>query len=1332
MAPMTRPARRAALEHIITVVLGQEPDGVLLDAIREHNISSPADLCNLSHEDISQLWFHDEEGREQPLPKGTANLIRIFKHFKAWRISEGNPISDEEWGELTEDEFTNYRFSDDCERRIEGIMTPKNDASTGSKSGNGPPSNNNGLLHEFRKGIKRDPTLFPKLTDPKHWDAWNRAAKAQARAQLVYEVFDPTYVPLTDESKALFEEKKKYVYAVFERCLLHIKGKSLVREYDTSYDAHALYAKLLDYHTKSTSASLESSALLAYITNVKVDDGQWKGSAESFILHWHDQLRKYESLRPNTNALSDDMKRTILENAVHPIEELRIVKTQAEQHTIQKGTTLTYDQYFDLLTSAAQAYDRQLTTRHQTRHTRRILEHDIYQDADDMHSDYEFSVYDAYALHQASQGSRPLSFSQWQQLGPDGQRIWDMLSPEQKSIILSPRSQPTPRPDSRQDHGRRPPSKNPPTAHISVHDSTLTTHPVIDADSTMPPSLPTSIAAHLSHQDPPHPAEPAQMLSQPPNIPSPDVIINGHRYQRSVNCTYTTYDVSKANSRDIGALIDQGANGGIAGADVHVLATTRRIVNVRGIDNHELTDVPIVTCAGVIDTNHGLVIAVMHNYAYTGKGRTIHSAIQLESFGNDVNDRPASLPRGLQRIITLEQYVIPLSVHQGLPYMSLRPFTNDEWRSLPHIILTGELDWDPSIVDGEYPLDTVAPPLLPDHHPFDAFGDFIPHRSPTLLSHQRILSAQPPQPGIYLKQFAWLPLDIISKTFACTTQLAHLPMSNVLRKTFQSPNPALNVLRRREAIATDTFFSDTPSIDGGERLAQIYVGVESEVIDIYGIKTEQQFTRTLEDNIRHRGAPIKLISDSAASETSAKVKDILRTYAIKDWQSEPHHQHQNRAERKYQDLKRTVNTVMDRTGAPPYTWLLAFMYVAFLLNCTATPSLGNRTPLEALDGITPDISMILRFHFYEPVYFRVHEPGFPSQTREARGRFAGFSKNVGHAMTFKILADETHRVIHRSEVRSALIGDQQNLRADEDAGVPLIDPKPPDVKKQDTADGHTPSPMIKIQPNDITGKTFEFTSPDTQERHQAQVIKAVEDYQQDLEDNDERRQYLLSVDKDSYEDVMSYAEIMAYIESGDDRVWKYKDILAHEGPLTKTHKDYKGSRWNLVIEWENGEQTSEPLTVIAKDDPVSVALYAGDNGLLDTPGWTRFKTIYRKHKRMIRKASLARLRAFKCTPKFMYGVEIPRDYQHALALDKANGNTYWEDATRLELQQLMEYCTFDDLGKGTPPPSTLFKRIRVHLIYAVKHDGRHKARLVADGHLTDIPVDSVYSGVVSL
>ena len=43
-----------------------------------------------------------------------------------------------------------------------------------------------------------------------------------------------------------------------------------------------------------------------------------------------------------------------------------------------------------------------------------------------------------------------------------------------------------------------------------------------------------------------------------------------------------------------------------------------------------------------------------------------------------------------------------------------------------------------------------------------------------------------------------------------------------------------------------------------------------------------------------------------------------------------------------------------------------------------------------------------------------------------------------------------------------------------------------------------------------------------------------------------------------------------------------------------------------------------------------------------------------------------------------------------------------------------------------------YHRIKVHLVFAVKFDGRHKARLVAYGHLAPEPVENIYSGVVSL
>ena len=63
------------------------------------------------------------------------------------------------------------------------------------------------------------------------------------------------------------------------------------------------------------------------------------------------------------------------------------------------------------------------------------------------------------------------------------------------------------------------------------------------------------------------------------------------------------------------------------------------------------------------------------------------------------------------------------------------------------------------------------------------------------------------------------------------------------------------------------------------------------------------------------------------------------------------------------------------------------------------------------------------------------------------------------------------------------------------------------------------------------------------------------------------------------------------------------------------------------------------------------------------------------------------------------------------------------------MKQLKEYDTFSDQGYKIPNG---YKKIRTHLVFAVKHDGRHKARMVADGHLTDAPVESVYSGVVTL
>ncbi len=122
-----------------------------------------------------------------------------------------------------------------------------------------------------------------------------------------------------------------------------------------------------------------------------------------------------------------------------------------------------------------------------------------------------------------------------------------------------------------------------------------------------------------------------------------------------------------------------------------------------------------------------------------------------------------------------------------------------------------------------------------------------------------------------------------------------------------------------------------------------------------------------------------------------------------------------------------------------------------------------------------------------------------------------------------------------------------------------------------------------------------------------------------------------------------------------------------------------------MIKWENGEVTSEHLAIIAADNLVTCAIYAKENGLLDLDGWKWFKSIAKCDKKFLHMASQAKLRSYHMVPCYKYGYEVPWDFNHAIELDKHNGNTKWQDSTALEMSQLHEYKTFKDLGKGGKP-----------------------------------------------
>ena len=313
------------MAHIMNNVLNLPPESPVHRALERAAIFTPIDLVTLDKGDFEELVYRDGDNEVLPLPKGYAGLLRAFQAFVRHKRDTGTALTDSTWESLEADDFNEFRLGPDF-----------------YTGGNTPPAVLSSFqtlsdpLKDFRRGIKRDINQFTALKDDGAWDNWHRATTAQACAQDVSEILDMTYQPPGPSEAMLFDEKQKYMYAVFEKTLLTDKGKALVRLHQRKYDAQSIFKELSEYALKSTKASLDASSLLTYITTTTLGDGKWKGTVHAFILHWQDQVRKYHDLAPKQKLLTD-LQRTMLENSVHPNPALRVIKTQAEQHKAHTG-----------------------------------------------------------------------------------------------------------------------------------------------------------------------------------------------------------------------------------------------------------------------------------------------------------------------------------------------------------------------------------------------------------------------------------------------------------------------------------------------------------------------------------------------------------------------------------------------------------------------------------------------------------------------------------------------------------------------------------------------------------------------------------------------------------------------------------------------------------------------------------------------------------------------------------------------------------------------------------------------------------------------------------
>ena len=112
-------------------------------------------------------------------------------------------------------------------------------------------------------------------------------------------------------------------------------------------------------------------------------------------------------------------------------------------------------------------------------------------------------------------------------------------------------------------------------------------------------------------------------------------------------------------------------------------------------------------CSG--NTNYGIVNLIMNEYAYYGKGHTIHSSGQIEWHTNTVDDKSVQVG-GQQRIITIDGYSMPLVCKGGLMYLKFQGIPTDkDLQTYPSVHLTSPPEWDPPVLDYVHPKDNGEP-----------------------------------------------------------------------------------------------------------------------------------------------------------------------------------------------------------------------------------------------------------------------------------------------------------------------------------------------------------------------------------------------------------------------------------------------------------------------------------------------------------------------------------------------------------------------------------------------------------------------------------------------
>ena len=501
------------------------------------------------------------------------------KHFGPFYYIQIDPQDYDEWRISTPEEEIHFQTPS----KFGSPATPRSMATSEA-------SESYITLTNFKKGIKRDASAYPIFKNERYYNTFIRHFKATAKAQGLSTLMEPNFTPVSDEyGQQLFQEQQDFLYSVLISSLKTDFSEALVKDHEG--DAQLILELLHEHHTGNSQYSRsEINRITKYLTNIKLDD-TWRGTNESFLMHYNDQLRLLDSLVDSDEKLPEDTRVTFLESAVESVPDLRRVKITDNVLQAQLDSTrpISYRSYFDLLKDAAFHLD-QATKRGNK--IRRTNVHFSGPNDEDEHQN--LSSDDPQVIQQedvSSEPPEPLSYSVFQSHFQGSSTsntqkiflpkpIWEKLSKDQQQMIIDHnRSLPKSGSSSLSTPNKSPsPLPHKPTPQQTVKSQQVHTHQSDQstADTTKVETTPSDPLLAMVHQSIHTSADDASHITK---------VLSAKRSRQIQVCKHYIFQhANHTNSQ----LVDRGANGGLAGSDMRVIYKTHRKINFQALTTMKL------------------------------------------------------------------------------------------------------------------------------------------------------------------------------------------------------------------------------------------------------------------------------------------------------------------------------------------------------------------------------------------------------------------------------------------------------------------------------------------------------------------------------------------------------------------------------------------------------------------------------------------------------------------------------------------------------------------------------------------------------------------------